>query len=391
MITTDQLLIEFYNFGIHKFDTKIPTKDRKILSSLARQVSQGNFLTENQGNLLAKIFQENKLWLPHVSDEQSTTIETPQWSERFRVIDQVRKIYSSTTPEANLVVEFTYNKKIKQVMADLNKLIQGQIQSQTRFYFIPLTEKNIYNVVKSLKNYNFQIDPKIWQFYQEIAKILESKENPFDVFSVKNEKYQKIISAEVGDISLENLTLLNDRRHTYQYYISEKNQEKSLKNSIANRKNLKVYVDSSHYSLDELLTSLIDLNRLPALFIFNGHDVKESSENLEKLEKSVKNLSISDVGIYFRFDNNTDANKNFNASISSLGFNQDLSNRTKVVGVSNNKLPKFLIKSPWYPKSVVSFTNNFRNNKTSFYCDAVDLIVYYNSKQPLSGDVDAIV
>ena len=34
--------------------------------------------------------------------------------------------------------------------------------------------------------------------------------------------------------------------------------------------------------------------------------------------------------------------------------------------------------------------HNFKNNKTSVYCDAVDLIVYYNDKRPLGG-ADAIV
>jgi hypothetical protein len=44
----------------------------------------------------------------------------------------------------------------------------------------------------------------------------------------------------------------------------------------------------------------------------------------------------------------------------------------------------------WQAQSVVSFTNNFKNNKTSVYCNNIDLIVYYNDKAPL-GDIDAIV
>lgn len=391
MITTDQLLIEFNKFGINRLDTSIPSKDRKILASLVRQITHGNFLTENQGNLLVKIFQENKSLLPSVNINQNNLIDAPVWSENFRIINQIRKIFMSTVNEPTLVVEYTYNKKIKQILSDLNKLIQGQVQTQARYCVMPLTEKNIYNVVKALKNYNFQIDPKIWNFYQEISVILQESKNQFDVFSLENEKYKKIISDEVGEISNNNLTLLNDRRLAFQYQIFEKNSEKSLANSLANRENIRAYVNDNLYSLEEVIKSLIELKRFPVLFIFNGHDIKETTLNFEKMEKSLKNLGISEVGIYFRFDNTTDANKNFNNKISEFNYNQYLAEDTKVVGITNNKLPKFLINSSWYPKSVISFSNNFKNNKTSMYCDAVDLIVYYNSKKPLGGDIDDIL
>jgi len=136
--------------------------------------------------------------------------------------------------------------------------------------------------------------------------------------------------------------------------------------------------------------ALYELNRLPVLFVFNGHDSKECLQNLKKMEKSLKNCDLNKVGIYFRFDSAGDSNKDFNASISHLGYNVKLDKQTLVAGIANNKLPKFMLKNGWYPNSVISFSNNFKSNKTSVYCDAVDLIVYYNDKRPLGG-VDAIV
>jgi hypothetical protein len=50
-----------------------------------------------------------------------------------------------------------------------------------------------------------------------------------------------------------------------------------------------------------------------------------------------------------------------------------------------------MLKSSWYPASVISFSTNFKNNKTSIYCDSTDLIIYYTNKQPLGGGIDAIV
>jgi hypothetical protein len=50
-----------------------------------------------------------------------------------------------------------------------------------------------------------------------------------------------------------------------------------------------------------------------------------------------------------------------------------------------------MIKSEWKPQSVISFTTSFRNNKSSVYCNDVDLIVYYTDRQPLHGGVSVIL
>ena len=105
---------------------------------------------------------------------------------------------------------------------------------------------------------------------------------------------------------------------------------------------------------------------------------------------ALESNSIADVGIYFRFDNTTEQNKIFNDLINTLKYNSKLDKNTKIVGLANNKLPKFLVKDQWKPNSIISFTNNFKNNKTSVYCDDVDLIIYYHDKAPL-GDIDAIM
>jgi hypothetical protein len=56
------------------------------------------------------------------------------------------------------------------------------------------------------------------------------------------------------------------------------------------------------------------------------------------------------------------------------------------VVIDNSKLPKFFDKSGWYPKSVISFTNSFTNNKGTVWCDGVDLLVYYTDKKPMMAD-----
>jgi hypothetical protein len=392
MITTDALLIELFQQGIEKLGSQIPNRDKKILISLSKQITAGHFLTENQSKLLIKILTENLEFIKDKVAVHQASIEFPTWSQSFRVIEQVRKIFMSKDDNGRILVEFTYNKRLRQQISDLNKNLEGQMLAvNSKQYSIPLTEKNLHLVVNAFKNQGFEIDQNLMNFYGEISEILKNSNTQFNVFSLTDKKLEAAVVKEVGAITEDNLILLNDRRQKFQYTIFQKNPEISLKNSLANRPGTRVWIDSTQTALDEVVSVLGELDRLPLLVIFNGHESKECLKNLEKLAISLKNCGVAnDVGIYFRFDNVSDQNKNFNNLVSQLGYNSQLTDSTLVAGIANNKLPKFLLKSKWYPKSVISFSNNFKANKTSVYCDAVDLIVYYNEKRPLGG-ADAIV
>jgi archaellum component FlaF (FlaF/FlaG flagellin family) len=392
MTTVDKLLIELYHQGIDQLDAAIPTRDKKILISLSKQIISGRFLTENQSNLLVKILKENLQFILSNNSDAAVLLDTPKWSQQFRVLAQVRKIYLSKSDNGQILVEFTYNKRLRQMITDINKLIEGQLLSvSSTQYSIPLTEKNIFTVVKTFKSSNFEIDSTLMKFYEEIVEILKKPNSQFEVFNITNEKIISSIKNEIGDITEENITLLNDRSHRFQYSIFQKNPEKSVANALANRKSTRVWLDSTATQLGDVIDSLVSLKRFPLLIILDGHNSSDSLQNIKKLENSLKHVNFDNqVGIYFRFDNATGSNKEFNGAISELKYNTPLTEHTMVAGIANNKLPKFMISSNWRPKSVISFSNNFKNNKTSMYCDDVDLIVYYNDKCPLGG-IDAVM
>lgn len=393
MITVDQLLLELTNPATQPLSKDIPGRDRRILSSLSRQIQFGNFLTENQGKLLLKILKENFNHLQNSNPAFSEIIKSESWSCPFRIIEQTRKIYISNCNDPQIIIEFTYNKRLKQIVSDLTKSVQGQlVATNSKSYSIPLTEKNVVIVMETFSRYQFDIDEKIKVFYQEIRNILKEDKKYFDIHSLNNQKLTELLSSEAISINETNLLKLHDRKIRYQYQIFPKISKDTLAEKIACRSGIKVYIDSNLIGLTELIASLDKLSRLPILFVFNGHESKECLQNLKKMSDSLAaNNFVDNIGIYFRFDNTSEPNKIFNSEIATLRYNALLDNHTKIIGIANNKLPKFLIKSAWYPKTVISFTNHFKNNKTSVYCDAVDLIVYYNEKPPLEGTVNAIV
>jgi hypothetical protein len=391
MITVDYLLKHICQ-NIKVIDKFIPTKDKKILTSLDSQLDQGNFLTENQAKLLVKILAENIDHILLINDHSQSIIDSNTWTHQFRTIQQVRKINITNTVPASIKLEFTYDKRIKTKLAKLNGLLDGNLVANgPRHYSAALTEKNIVALVNEFKNDRFEIDEKIMNFYHEISEILENKKSPFRVFSLENENLKKHIEDDVGPITIDNLLLLHDRKFRYQYSITEKITEKSLKNSIAQRASTKIFVNSQQYPLDELIASLKDLLRLPLLCVFDGHDAKVDKKMLNLLTNAmVQNNVDNQTGIYFRFDQGVEGDQ-FNKSVKDLKYNQPLTEVTTVAGIANNKIPKFMVKSGWKPKTVISLIPGFKNNKSSVYFSDVDLIIYYGDKKPLAGDVDVIV
>jgi hypothetical protein len=389
MSTVDSLL-PLIAANIKTVQQAIPNKDKRILLSLEKQLTFGVFLTENQGNLLIKIIKENIAPMTSIIPDVQNVIEEKMWSKSFREIKKIKKIYIPAESADSFVVEFSYNTKFREKISALNILLKGNIVTSGSKYIINLTEENLTLVVDAFKNDNFEIDEKITNFFQEIQEIRKNTKNPFDIFDLKNEKTKNAVKSSLGEDYLTNLQLLQDRKIRYQYKNTQKIQENSLENKIANRESRKIFVGAD-IGFTELMSSLKNLKRFPVMLIFDGHQSLKDKKNLKFVENAVKELNLGDdIGIYFRYNKESDSEK-FNQEINALAYNKDLTGTTTVVGISNNKIPKFMIKSQWKPQTVISFTSSFKSNKSYVYCSDVDLIVYYGVTQPLDKEVHAIV
>jgi hypothetical protein len=276
-------------------------------------------------------------------------------------------------------------------MMQLTIQLRGNVSISGQKYIINLTEENIQLIVNGFFKDGFEIDEKIQLFYQEIEEIKTTSINPFNIYQLSNEKIKKAVIDSMGTDYLTNTLFLQDRKIRYQYQNTEKIPENSLIDKIANRPNRKIFVDSSSIDFNSLITSLISLDRFPLLVIFDGHHAAKDKKSLKLVQSAVSSLNIpKDIGIYFRY-NKEDDSERFNQDIADLSYNKVLSPTTQIAGISNSKIPKFMIKDGWKPRTVVSFTNSFKANKSYIYCSDVDLIVYYNNTQPLDKDVHAIM
>jgi len=199
---------------------------------------------------------------------------------------------------------------------------------------------------------------------------------------------------EIGADMLSNHLLINDRKLRFQYFTDLKVDEKiknQLAGKIANRTNTRIFIDQKEHTLIDVFQALALLNRDPILLVFDEYHAKSCIENIKNLKQSLDLLGFNkNVGVYFRFDNDADGST-FNKLVSEYNFNKNLNTDNGISVLSNGKIPKFFLKSDWFPKAVISFTSNFRSNKTSVYCNECDLIIYYSQNFPINSNIDVIL
>ena len=396
MLTIDNILLKIEEHSIDKLNSSVPVKDRRILKNLVRMIQMPSFITESQGRLLIKILQENMEALDFIGSELIPSLKNPSWTKSFKTVDVIRQLSISKNSSGNSFIDIdcSFNKEIKKSLVTLIRNIEGAtftIISGKRTSIL-LTEKNLYNTVKELDKHDFDKSEQVIKLYNEISSldVLGTKDS-FSIHKTSNIKLKNRLIKNIGAIDSTNMLLLEDRKIEFQYNVTGNLDDSTLANKIAKRTNNKIFINSSEYTLLDVAQAVRQLRKMPALCIFDEYDASASIKNLKTVKTVVDAVDPTiNVGVYFRFNNAGDGEQ-FNKLISEYGFNKQLDNNNRVSVIANGKIPKFFLKSDWYPKTVLSFSNQFRNNKTSVYCNSCDLIVYYTSSKPMIGTVDVIV
>lgn len=389
MIEIDSLLLKIVNSSSPALEDLIPSRDSKVLRSLATTINSNYFITENQSKLLVRILRENRKNMDFYGEDLDRCLENLQWTRSFRKIEQVRKVYIDciADQEPLIKIEFTYSSQIRKSLAE-SKKIEGFLQvSPGKIYTANYTEKNIIAILDILQSYNFTVDEILQNHYKTIKSWSENTvKNQFLLKNISTTNFIRtaIDADQLGSESDEAVVI--DRSKRYNYFLEKSvNFEDSLLNLIVNREKNKIWVPSTKYSLDNVIKVLIELRRLPVLVIFPNYENRKLPQILKNLSNSLnKNKILEDIGIYFRMNNDQEG-KIFNQFISENKYNSRLDNTTKIVGIQSGKIPKFLLSANWYPMSVISLDANIRNNKAGIYSERCDLVITYSEQGPVVG------
>lgn len=377
----DELLLDFHADNFNNCSLETPKNDLRIMKSLARQLQANKFLTQNQANLLVKILTEN---IENITFDK-TLLDNPTWSKPYRVIEQVRNIFIDGE---TLGIEFNFNKTIKQKVIALEDKIEGTKTIIKGTHYVQLTEHNIYTVITDLKRHKFNIDQQLLDWYDEIAVVINANINPFEF---KNLTAEDIAKFGEDVEKFNDPVFVNDRAIRYQYYTDPLETHNTLAEKIADRSEPRVHINMDTVELSDVINAITELDRFPILVVFDKFNVEETIKHVKMLNESITSFDNDQTGIYFRYDNKTVTEQEFNQYIKDNHLNASLEEDTLIAGTLYNNIPKFMITSKWHPKTVISFTNSFKNNKATAYCSDVDLVIFYNSFKPLGAKINEIV
>jgi len=394
MKTIDNIVNELVNKGLNNLHPSVPLRDLKILKNISNIMGNSFYITEAQGNLLIKILKENLEYLDTNELDIASNLKFPTWEKSFRQIEKIRKvsIEEKETGKFFIKIEFSIVKEVKKTIALLNKKLEGDLFfGSPKLHYYPLFEKSLIIIYDTLEPLKFTFSPEFLELHEKVKNIdCEYYHNKFKFENFYKEKQQAINRFETLDSDL--ITL--DRKLRYQYTFNQEFDEQtknSLEYKIANRKLSKVFINNSGTTFSELMNALSKLKRNKILMVFDDYKDSDCLFYLNMFKNYVTSNNITDsTGIYFRFDNKG-SGEVFNKTISDNKFNKQLTDSSKFVGINNGKLPKFMLKSNWYPDAVISFTTSLRSNKTEVYCNDCDLIVYYTTTNLVSNKCDEIL
>jgi len=383
MFTYIEEIIGFlYNPATRTAEVKIPSRDKSVLFSMAKQLSNSISLTEKQAGLALKILKNNADELSFISGFRDL-IENPRYKTPFRVIDSTKKIFFvDYEKEKYIAVKTLFDHKIQKSLSNL-KIIK-RISNNTSLYRI--SEQNIIKIVDNLKDFNFEIDNTVDNLYKELKEI---EKNP--------ERYVPCVSLENGVLEVK-----NSNQYVIDYFKNNQTNEllsdlffarsmglsfsksimpsinpnnKYIENMLFSGNNRFMISTEETAEIEDITSEIITSSRLYPVLVMLADD-----QNLQNTIKSwyaslSKNkVENSQISVLFRSSHNRD----FNQSIKDLKLNNIVDEETKVVFISN-KVPKLLYKIGVKPKMIISSSMYHAHYTSQKMVEIHPLVLYHTN------------
>lgn len=380
---------------------KVETVDYKILTSIGKQVFTGIPLTDRQLELIKtklKFYEDQFIAAGYNLDDCLDKLRMP-----LRELDRTRSIkVIEQNNEEVIAVRFIFNKKLISKMEKIKHSMPHLYDDKDKIHYFPFNERNAFIIIEQFKDSNFEIDSSLLDYYTKVKEIdnNQNKHVP-GIYSFKLENLSKTavdyMISSIGEPSEDNLAIYNDRREIFGlYHFEQQELEKSLNaltilsKKIVMRENFHILIAPQQYTLNQILESLLELNRFPLIVILPEEN---PLTGLLAIYNGLNGIFFKeDFSVLFRLENDDDG-REFNQYIKDHNLNNTLTDSTKVVFIKFNKLPKPLLKSKWNPSSVLLVESHRLNSKVSSFIDTLDLIIHYDtepspffkSKRKLSG------
>ena len=383
-------------------------RDKKLIIDIAKKVYKGYALTDRQYEVVKRIlinryasqFKARNIDIQNSANQLRKPIRVLDRTRYIRIEDgsnYLDPIWAGYTPKKVVVVRFPFNMILTKLIQDTRKLFPDLI---TRFYnqrlkdkyLFPFNERVIYKLIGRFKGRMTEVDPILLDIYNKIDVMQKNPDNHIpgiyknkfsNISQQVTEKYRKLF----GEPNTENLFKFWDRRdHMGIKKVDEQDLQESCKNlTVLSKKIIKrtqpfINIDTTKWQLEQVVETLLELDRFPLLVVLPHNDFK-SLELLREIHSLLKNVVASeDVSVMHRRKNLTDSGKDYNDYIHEQKINNALANNTKIVYITNKKVPKPLVKSDWRPSTVICMDDSRSYTKVDSFIHEFDLVFQINGQ-----------
>jgi len=260
---------------------------------------------------------------------------------------------------------------------------------KTKTHYLEATEKNIYKVVDRFKDLNFEIDKELIEQYSIIKNFVDSPSNFMPGifnYELKNvhKNLKNYVSKIIGNPSPSTLALYYDRRDCFGLkYFDQDLLDASLKNfselskKIIHADQKAIFLSRNEFTHQDICTSLIELKRFPILVILKKN--LESIDLLEMYDGFKKIIQPKNMSVLFRLDNINPENTRFNQVVKDLSLNNLITEKTQLVFLNKDKIPKPLVTSH-FKANVTILMESFRYNRIiNSYYETAEVVLHYDT------------
>lgn len=383
----EDLICRLAGEGKYMFSTSVPVspRDTQMITSFARQVECGNGFTEKQAAVALRFCNKYKSQLNRAFQcDLTQDIDNPKYAYPLRIIkDQINKISIAPGNPKKIQVSFHYDENLIRLIRELKAERAGNTAEwdpEKKSWMFNFTEGNIHFIKQHFAPLDFDIDPEIQQYIEEVEKIVEDFEQYVPIVRYADGKllfdntHPDIPQPTTSDI-LD--TIFEARRYGIRTW--DDSIEIYLNHAVSGV--TKCFLSSTPGKMLAIDSSVHDINQFndivrhakTVLVIIPANNELKMIQNWHRFLIS-EGFLAEEMSVLFRLENS--GNKEFNEYIKSNQLNMPLSSKTKIFFVSQ-KLPKPLIRARTEFDVVINLGSEYA--------------AHYSLQNLLSGNPDVII
>ena len=368
----------------HNLEFKIDPSDATIMNSIARQIFRGTALTDRQYNLMKEKLTKYKdqfesqdvIGFDHAIERLRRPLREIDRSKYIKIVkdDEEKPLKDFEKNVKWIKIRFPFSKKdivkIDKIAVKARKQYHHQKGSHEHFFV--LNELNVYLIMKEFENKEFIIDDEIKDIYKECSIIKDDFKNYYAYY--ENNKFFNLNNFQKEYIRKNNLSedQIIDRKNLLGYEVNiDRPHNYTLLDNVIFRSENDVCIKPSLYNVSDIVKAIIDLDRFPLLVVLD--EEKAQDQILEIYDNFNYVVDTKNQCVLFRQEGKTE----FNDFVKSKKLNNWLDKDTKIVYISNNNLPKLLIKENFNPLACFVFDNPLNTFVATYIRSKCDLVLNY--------------